>query len=54
MLDRVTIDVTSNFQLVLAYDQLPVPCGVHFYMERTGSAGGNPDPFWFAIVVEEN
>ena len=54
MLDRVTIDVTSNFQLVLGYDQLPVPCGVHFYMECTGSAGGNTDPFWFAIVVEEN
>lgn len=51
--DEVTIDSTNSFSLVLAYDQLPVPCGILFTVERTGSAGGDTDSLFFAVVMEE-
>lgn len=53
MLDSVTIDSTSTDWMLLAYDQLPVPCGVYFTMERTGSAGGDTDTMRLVVVMEE-
>jgi len=53
-LDEFIIDFSNKQTTMLAFDQLPVPCGIEFFVERTGSAGGNTEKLNFAVVVEEN
>jgi hypothetical protein len=50
---EAVVDVMSWDRLTLLFDQLPVPCGIRLYVERTAGDPGNTDTLLFVLVVEE-